>query len=323
MRMLCRLMLFFVLIALPGCVFITLPGVEPLAEKTVAGKGDDKIVLIDISGIIKDGDTGSLLGMRSKPNLTARIREELDLAAADRKVKAVVLRINTPGGSVTTSDVIAHELERFKEKKKVPVVAHLMDMATSGGYYIAASADRIIAQPTAVTGSIGVIAFSVNASGLMDKIGITNQTIKSGDLKDIGSPLRPMTEEDRKILQSVIDSMYDRFLDRIMEGRPGRFTRDELKAFADGRIFTARQAMEYKLVDSIGYLDDAIEAARKDAGIKEARVVTYSEPRSYKNNIYSKSGLTEGDVLPKGLLVNIDAGRLTDSGMQFMYIWLP
>ncbi len=317
------LMLFFVLIALPGCVFITLPGVEPLAEKTVAGKGDDKVVLIDISGIIKEGDTGSVLGLKPKPNLTARIREELDLAAADKKVKAVVIRIDTPGGSVTTSDVIAHELQRFKEKKKVPVVAQLMDLATSGGYYIAASADRIIAQPTAVTGSIGVIAFSVNASGLMEKIGVTNQTIKSGDLKDMGSPLRPMTEEDRRILQSVINLMYDRFLDQIMAGRPGRFTKDELKTFADGRILTAKQAVDLKLVDSIGYLDDAIEAAKKDAGIKEARVVTYSEPRSYKNNIYSKSVLSTGDELPKGLLVNIDAGRLSDFGMRFMYIWMP
>ena len=323
MRPLCRVLLFFVLLALPSCVFITLPGVEPLAEKTVGGKGDDKILLIDISGIIKDGDTGSVLGMKSKPNLTARIREELDLAAADKKVKAVVLRIDTPGGSVTTSDVIAHEIERFKAKKKAPVVAQLMDLATSGGYYIAASADRIIAQPTSVTGSIGVIAFSVNASGLMEKIGVTNQTIKSGDLKDIGSPLRPMTEEDRRVLQSVINSMYDRFLDRIIAGRPDRFTRDELKAFSDGRILTAQQALELKLVDSIGYLDDAIEGAKKDAGIKEARVVTYSEPRSYKNNIYSKFGLAAGDEIPKGLLVNIDAGRLSDLGMQFMYIWMP
>lgn len=323
MRPLCKALLLFVLLSLPGCVFITLPGVEPLSEKTVGGKGDDKVLLIDISGIIKDGDTGSALGMKSKPNLTARIREELDLAAADKKVKAVVLRINTPGGSVTTSDIIAHEIDRFKAKRKAPVVAELMDMATSGGYYVAASADRIIAQPTAVTGSIGVIAFSVNASGLLDRIGVTNQTIKSGDLKDIGSPLRPMTEEDRRVLQAVINSMYDRFLDRIIAGRPGRFTRDELKGFSDGRILTAEQALELKLVDSIGYLDDAIEAAKKDAGIKEAKVVTYSQPRSYKNNIYSKFGLAEGDDIPKGLLVNIDAGRLSDSGMQFMYIWMP
>lgn len=320
---LCRVLLFLVLMLLPGCVFITLPGVEPLAEKTVGGKGDDKVLLIDISGIIRDGDTGSILGMKSKPNLTARIREELDLAAADKKVKAVVLRIDTPGGSVTTSDIIAHEIERFKEKKKAPVVAQLMDMATSGGYYIAASADRIIAQPTAVTGSIGVIAFSVNASGLLEKIGVTNQTIKSGDLKDIGSPLRPMTEEDRRVLQSVIDSMYERFLDRVMAGRPGRFTRDELRTFSDGRILTARQALDLKLVDRIGYLDDAIEAAKKEAGIKEARVVTYSQPRSYKNNIYSKAGIADVGEMPKGLLVNIDAGRFSELGMQFMYIWMP
>lgn len=313
----------FLLLFLSGCVFITIPGVEPPAEKTIGGKGGNKVLLLDVSGILKDDDSGGLLGVKSRPNLTARIREELDLAASDGSVRAVVLRINTPGGSVTTSDILAHEIERFKKRKKVPVVAELMDMATSGGYYIASSADIIIAEPTTVTGSIGVVAFSVNASGLLEKIGITNQTIKSGALKDMGSPLRPMTEEDRKVLQSVIDGMYERFLDKVMEGRPGSFTRDELRAAADGRIYTARQALDLRLIDSIGYLDDAIEAAKKAAGIKEARIITYAHPRAYKNNIYSALAPSIGPSLPETLVINLDVGRLADSGMHFMYMWLP
>ena len=314
-----RLMLFFIAIVLTGCVSINLPSVQPLAEKVIAGEGKAKILLIDISGIIKDEESGNVFGLQSSSNLTARIKEELDLASKDDAVKAVVLRINTPGGSVTTSDIISHEIEVFKKKRKVPVVAELMDVAASGGYYIASSADRIIAHPTTVTGSIGVVAISVSASGLMEKIGITNQTIKSGPLKDIGSPLKAMTEEERRVLQSVVDGMYERFLDKVAAGRPGMFTRDELRKIADGRVYTASQALDLKLVDSIGYLDDSIEWAKKTAGVKEARVVTYAAPRAYRNNIYSRA-----ESAPAGIsVINIDSGIPKLSGMEFMYIWLP
>ena len=128
-----------------------------------------------------------------------------------------------------------------------------MDVAASGGYYLAVTADRIIAQPTTVTGSIGVIAYSVNAAGLMEKIGIVNQTVKTGAMKDIGSPLKSMTEEERKIIRSVIDGMYERFLDVILEGRK-EMKRDELERLADGRVFSAKQALDAKLIDSIGYM---------------------------------------------------------------------
>lgn len=314
-----RLLLLVLAIALTGCISINLPSVQPLTEKVVAGEGKPKIVLVDISGIIKDEEDSNTFGIQSRPNLTARIKEELDLASKDDDVKALILRINTPGGSVTTSDIISHEIESFKKKKKVPVVAELMDMAASGGYYIATSADRIIAHPTTVTGSIGVIAISVSASGLMEKIGIANQTIKSGPMKDIGSPLKPMTEEERRVLQTIIDGMYERFLDKVSTGRPDKFTREELRKIADGRVFTASQAKDLKLVDSIGYLDDAIDWAKEAAGVKEARVVTYASPRAYKNNIYSRA-----EPAPAGInIINIEAGLTRRAGMEFMYIWLP
>lgn len=313
-----RLLLIFIAITFTGCVAINLPTVQPLAEKVVAGEGRAKILLVDISGIIKDEESTGVFG-QTQPNITARVKEELELAAKDEDVKAVVLRINTPGGSVTTSDIISHEIDNFKKKREVPVVAELMDVAASGGYYIATSADRIIAHPTTVTGSIGVVAISVNASGLMEKIGIANQTIKSGPMKDMGSPLKPMTEEERRVLQSVIDGMYERFLDKVEAGRPNSFTRDGLRQVADGRVYTAQQAKDLKLIDSIGYLDEAIEWAKETAGVKEARVVTYSQPRAYRNNIYSKAeGATAGVNI-----INIETGLPKLSGMQFMYIWLP
>jgi len=304
---------------LTGCVFISLPGVQPLVEKVVGGKGAGKVLLVDISGVISDDDAKNLIGLETSPNITARIKEELTIASSDDDVKAVVLRINSPGGSVTTCDIISHEIKEFKKKRKVPVVAELMDVAASGGYYIAASADRIIAHPTTVTGSIGVIAYNVNASGLMQKIGVTDQTIKSGGKKDIGSPLRPMTEEERKILLSVINGMYDRFIDVVLEGRKG-LDREALLKLADGRIYSAPQALDLKLVDSIGYLDDAIEEAKREAGLKEARVVTYSAPKAYKNNIYSSAGPVEPASLN---IINLDPGFSKRFGLSFMYVWMP
>lgn len=303
---------------LGGCVIITIPGVEPLTEKTIGGKGADKVLIMDVSGTITEDETSNILGVQTKPNITARIKEELSLAAEDERVKAIVLRINSPGGSVTTCDIIHHELKNFKKKRNIPIVAELMDVAASGGYYIAVSSDKILAHPTAVTGSIGVIAYNVNAAGLMEKIGIENQTIKSGDKKDIGSPLRPMTEEERKILLGVISGMYDRFLEVILEGRKG-LNRDDLRKIADGRIYNARQALDLKLIDAIGYLDEAVEAAKESAGIKEARLITYATPRSYRNNIYSKIEPKPAEVN----LVNLDPGFSRRFGFSFMYLWMP
>jgi len=316
-----KLLLFAVssLFVFTGCVFINLPRVQPLVEKVVDGEGKPKVLIIDVSGIITESDEANLLGIETSPNLTARIKEELKLATSDDLVKAVVLRINSPGGSVTTCDIITHEIKEFKKKKKIPVVAELMDVAASGGYYIAASADRIIAHPTTVTGSIGVIAYNLNASGLMQKIGITDQTVKSGDKKDIGSPLRPMTGAEKEILQSVLNGMYERFLDVILEGRKG-LSREELSNAADGRVYSAPQALKLKLIDSIGYLDDAIEEAKGEAGIKEASIITYSAPRAYKNNIYSGPG----PVAPPSFnIINLDPGFSKRFGLSFMYVWMP
>ncbi|MDP2689834.1 MAG: signal peptide peptidase SppA [Deltaproteobacteria bacterium] len=323
MRNVLKLSVFLALF-LSGCVFISLPGVKPLTEKTIGGEGKAKILLMDISGVISEESGVNALGVETERKLTERVREELDMAAADDSVKAVVLRINSPGGSVTTSDIISHELKKFKEKKKIPVVAELMDVAASGGYYVAARADEIIAHPTTVTGSIGVIAYNFDASGLMTKVGIVNETVRSGEKKDIGSPLRPMTEGERRILQSVIDSMYERFLDVIMEGRAGRFTREDLKGLADGRIFTAPQALKHKLIDSIGYLDDAVEAAKKRAGVEEATIITYAPRSSYKSNIYSGLGLGGGTAPGQINLINIDGrGLIPGPSVRFMYLWTP
>lgn len=312
-------LLIAVIFLLPGCIVVNFPGVQPMVEKTVEGKGESKIVLMEVSGIISDDQTTNIFGVETKASLTASMKEQLELAAADKNVKGIILRINTPGGAVTTCDIINHEIKNLKKKRgDIAVVSELMDVAASGGYYIAASTDKIIAHPTTVTGSIGVIAYNLNASGLLDKIGIADQTIKSGAKKDIGSPLRPMTEDERKILQSVINGMYERFLDVIVDGR--KIEKEELRKIADGRIYTAGQALNLKLIDGIGYLDDSIELVKKQAGIKEAKVVTYAQPKAYKNNIYSSIE----PRLPASLsMINIDTGLSKKFGMSFMYLWEP
>lgn len=307
-----------------GCMVFTLPGVEPLEEKAIGGSGPARILLIDISGVIRDEDGTGLLGVETRMNTLARIKEELTRAEKDDSIKAVVLRINSPGGAVTTCDIINHEIGVFKARKKIPVVAELMDVAASGGYYVAVAADSIVAHPTTVTGSIGVVAYSVNAGGLMEKLGISNQTIKSGDKKDIGSPLRQMTDEERAILSSIIDDMHQRFLNAIMQGRKNAhaFELNELKAIADGRVYTANQALGLKLIDSIGYLDDAVGLARKLAGVKDATLIAYAPRSSYRANMYSGIG---GGPPAQVNLINMDIGGvfLKKFGLNFLYLWMP
>src|SRR5207249_910617 len=153
------------------------------------------------------------------------------------------------------SDTIFHEIMAFKTERNVPVVAQLLDMATSGAFYVALSADEIVASPTTVTGSIGVVMYGVNLAGLMEKIGVTNQTLKAGTRKDMGSPLRKMMPEEAAILQSVLDQMQQRFLSLVQEHRPA-LRSDARQTIADGRILSADQALQDGLVDNIGYLED-------------------------------------------------------------------
>ncbi len=307
-----------------GCMVFTLPGVEPLEEKVIGGSGPDRILLVDVSGIIRDEGEAGLLGIETRMSTLARIKEELTKAEKDKGVKAVILRINSPGGAVTTCDIINHEISVFKARRKIPVVAELMDVAASGGYYVAVAADKIVAHPTTVTGSIGVVAYGINAGGLMEKLGISNQTIKSGDKKDIGSPLRQMTDEERAILSSIIDDMFKRFLNAVIEGRKNShmFAPEELKVISDGRVFTADQALSLKLVDSIGYLEDAESLARKLAGIKDATLITYAPRSSYRTNIYSGIG---GALPPQVNLINMDIGGALSKrfGLNFLYLWMP
>lgn len=307
---------------LAGCSVITLdltPRVRPLEEETVEGRGDAKILLMDFSGFLSDDTGGGGLSIGTPPPrvpMLVRVREELTKAQKDSKVKALVVRINSPGGTVTASDIVFRELDAFRKATGVPIVASMMDVAASGGYYIALAADTIVAHPTTVTGSIGVIMISLNAEGLMQKVGLATNTIKSGPRKDMGSPFRPLTPEERAIFQAVIDDLQRQFVAKVVERR--KLPAATAAALADGRVYTAEQALHHRLVDRIGYMSDAVELARTSAGLDEAKVVVYKRPREYRATYYAK---TESEV--GGLALFSQLAGMTGTGPKFLYLWWP
>lgn len=304
-----------------GCTLFNInvtPRMAPLKEKTISGAGEDKVLMVDIKGVISNKRTVSALGIETKLGMVDRVREILKKAEKDPKIKALILRINTPGGTVTASDIIYHEIKTFKQRRNVKVYAVVMDIAASGGYYIAQAADRIIVHPTSLTGSIGVIALKMNLKGLMDKIGVDFEVIKSGDKKDFLSPFRPLTEDERKVFQETIDSLHQRFISTIEENRK-QLSRDEINGLADGRIYTSQQALKSKLIDQIAYMDEAEAFIRKDLGLDAMSVVIYHRAGQYKSNIYSSP--------PTPPIINFNLVNLNfipdTPEPNFMYLWMP
>jgi protease-4 len=276
----------------------------------------EKVLMIDIDGTISSAlETGFLAREKS---VVARVFERLERAAADPLVKAVVLRLDTPGGEVTASDIIYHEVLRFKERTGRPVIGLMMSVAASGGYYIATACDVIVAHPSSLTGSIGVISIFPSLESLMAKVGVKVNVIKSGPSKDSGSPFREMTEEDRKLFQVIIDEYYEGFLEVVARGRKGKVPASDLRTIADGRIYTAPQALKLGLIDSIGYFDDAFGQAKDLAALKSAKLVSYTYFPKTKSNIYATR---LGDFSPLDAKVLESMLAVLKTG--FYYLWLP
>ncbi len=305
-------------IGLSGCITLNLlPGPrQPLVETVVQGQRGPKIVLIDVEGPIGERPRESSFGLREPQSMVERIREQLDVARNDAEVRALLLRINSPGGTATGSEVLFREISRFKRERGAPVVSQLMGVATSGAYYVAMASDRVVAYPTTITGSIGVIFWGVNFSGLMGKLGIENQTITTGSYKDAGSPLRPMARKERRYLERVLDDLHVRFREVVAAGR-SQLSAEDVAALADGRIFSAPQALDAGLIDRIGDLDDAVAEAERLAGIEESRVVLYHRPPQWKPNIYSQP--PSAPALRVDLLSFLGLTRRPG----FFYLWWP
>jgi len=241
--------------------------------------GEDRIALIRIEGVILDAQ--ETLG-------------ELKKFSENPTVKAIVLRIDSPGGGVVPSQEIYDAVRRVRTKSNKAVIASMGSVAASGGYYIAAATDRIVANPGTLTGSIGVIMEMANVEGLLQKIGVEGVVVKSGKYKDVGSPLRKMSDEERGLLQAVMDDVHKQFIEAVAEGRSLEVP--EVQALADGRIFTGRQAKAAKLVDELGNLDDAIQLAADVVGIEgEPKVIEQRRRFSIRELLESKLS----SVLPK------------------------
>ena len=214
-------------------------------------KSGERIALVRIEGVITDSKS---------------VIEELHRYRDDQSVKAILLRIDSPGGAVVPSQEIYDEVKKIKEAGKKKIVSSMGTVAASGGYYIAAGTERIIANPGTLTGSIGVIMETANVEGLLQKIGVESVTIKSGKNKDVGSPFRKMKEEERALLQSVLDDVHAQFIEAVAQGRSLEI--EKVRAFSDGRIFTGRQAKELGLVDELGSLEAAVKRTAELAGIE-------------------------------------------------------
>jgi protease-4 len=302
---------------LVGCININIGAGRraELVEKVVYGTKGPKILLIDIDGSISELAEPRALGFGEHESMVSRVRAQLDRAEEDGGIRAIILRINSPGGTAAASEIVYSEIRRFKEKHQIPVIAQMMGVAASGGYYLAMSADTVRALPTTITGSIGVIFSGVSLSGLMEKIGIENQTLTTGPYKDAGSPLRQMTDDERAQLTSVLDALYARFLEVVAAGRPD-LSREEIEEHADGRIFSAAQAEANGLIDAIGDLPGAVKVAEERAGIETSRVVAYGRPDEWRENLYSMSATPVPAVSPWSILG-------PQSEPTFLYLWWP
>jgi protease-4 len=316
----CLVVLSILLVS--GCVNVSvIKPVTPLKQQVVEGQGHPKILLLNISGFISEREKSDRLKLQKEPSLVAEIRETLQKAEQDGDISGLIIKINSPGGTVSASDIIHHELTNFKNRKQVPVYACITGLGTSGAYYIAAAADKVYSHPNAITGSIGVIALKFNIEGLMTKLGIQDETIKSGDKKDIFSPFRPLTYEERTILQEVIDDLHTQFVGVVFEQRKESLPMQDLMDLADGRIYTASFALKLHLIDHIGYMDDVIADMKKSLDLEDARIVSYGRGEEYPGTIYSSSPAHGSSLMD--LLGDYTDGHSPLPGVSFLYLWNP
>jgi len=283
-------------------------------EITVSGEaGDPKVAIIPVRGLLLSGG-GSFVG----PDPAIVLQSMLDAARQDSRVKAIVLAVDSPGGAITTCDVMHRAIRQYRQETGTPVVVLMEDTAASGGYYVSCAGDYIVAHPTTVTGSIGVLMPLWDASGLLKKVGVSDRTVKSGDFKDMGSPFADKTpqerEREKEILDEVIAEMHARFVRVVAEGRD--LDPQAVRGLADGRIYTSEQAMDKKLIDETGYEADALSKAMAMAGVERAHVVEYTRVRSLREMLFFAAR-------EPNLTVRLDGGLPLPAQPRFMYLWAP
>jgi protease IV len=314
------LIMIVFLTALIGCSLPKLslfPEAGPLKEVTLEGSGEGKVLVLSIDGPISDAPKQKLL--RTEPGMVQEVVTHLQKAEKDPQIKALLLKVNSPGGTITASDILYHEISDYKERSGAKVVVAMMDVAASGGYYLSLPADWIMAHPTTITGSVGVIFMRPGVSGFMEKYGLAMNVNKSGEEKDMGSPFRPPTEHDEAIFQALTDQMAQRFYRLVQKHR--KLTPEHMEQIKTARIFLADEARKLGLVDQVGYLKDAIAKAKSLAGLKaNAKVVTYRRLESPDDNIYNPAMSSSPQRGPEANLPTLSR-FLAIPQAGFYYMW--
>lgn len=322
-------------LGLPACIHVNIQnprgqGPTELYEKTIAsdrtgspclavltcglaGSGAaSKVLLVPIRGAIVERDD---LNRNVTPGM---IKRQLDKARKDAQIRAVILKVNSPGGAVGATDVIYRQLKNYSEEKKVPVYAHIDTVGASGAYYIAMATKRINARPTAQVGSIGVVIRTFGVMGFMEKAGLQYRSIKSGKHKDTLSPFTELTEEERAHYRAQIMRSYERFLGVIETSRGDRLPKERLRRLADGNVYDAETARSSGLIDSTDYFDEFYEKIKEENGLRETSLIAYMPPGTENINIYDITA-PEAPASLEDFLGSVY--RLHRNGLY--YIWDP
>jgi protease-4 len=304
-----------------GFLVVPVSTKRDLVEKTLASEGAfaHKVAVIDVEGVILNAPAPQLVG--EGEHSVSRLLEQLDKARGDSSVRGVLLRINSPGGTVTASELMHAEITHFRRSTGKPVIAVMMDVAASGGYYIACACDRIVAQRTTVTGSIGVLMQLLDFSGTMQKIGMAAPAITSGENKDAGSPFKMLSPEQRAIFQAIVDDLFQQFVDVVAKGRP-KLSREQILQLADGRVYTASQALEAGLIDEIADMRGAVAGLKRQLDVERVRLVAYRRPLGYRPNYYAQADRPSAGTQVNLINLETAPGWLRPAP-QFLYLWSP
>lgn len=293
------------------------PMVPTVVRGSSRGPNPVRVALVDVDGLLLNQNLTGLYSVGENP--VASFREKLEAAAADPRVRALVVRIHSPGGGVAASDVMAEELRRFRQATGKPVVASLMDVATGGAYYLAVGCDRIVALPTSIVGGVGAVVNHANLQDAMAQLNVRFETIKAGAKVDMGSVTGPLPDDVRSLFQQMADGFHDRFLARVARHRP-LINEGDRRVLGDGRVMAAPRALAMHMVDTLGYLDDAIGEAERIAGIVGAEVVLFQRQGYPTHSIYSivPNVPLQNDLIPLSY-PGLDRNKLP----TFLYLWQP
>lgn len=327
--------LMLLLALLAGCgapSFLVTPvsSSQSLREDVVEegrGFGGGKIAIIEVEGMLANVRTGGLL--QAGENQLSLFTQALEKAEKDEDVKAIVLRVNSPGGTVTTADTMYEQVRRFKEKTHKPVIAAMQEVAASGAYYVCCAADKIVAHPTSIVGSIGVIFSNFDLTDGLGKLGIQSRAIHTGTLKEMGSPFKHETELEKSVMSEMVNEYYLRFTAVVKKNRPNvkeippappAMTPADYAGIFSGRVWSGSRAMELGLVDQTGLLSDAIDLARVAAKSPHAKAIMYKRPYGYGGSIYAESPTPapQANVLQLNL-----PGAQSILPAGFYYLWQP